>query len=147
MRTILLVVALAYLASCYAAGPINAHFRVEVKSLNYALDGTGHFQNQSIDVPIDAGFEATFTDEKAAKHNAAGKVHVDAPILTHLDAIMITGETHGTPKITFSGKFKVSVFDITKPKVPIKGSMKFSNGKEGEALGYIEKFVLEQYLA
>ena len=140
MRVLLLALLLAF---SYEE-VMKAHFHMDMLSLHYSFDGWGYAEATSkgviINKDITGTFNGTFTDDKGVNHTMQGTVTVQDPPLSHLDKIMAKGTYSNSPAdISYEGIFAVSVWDVVKPRIPFKGKLKFSNGKEGDARGLLDK--------
>ena len=146
MRTLILIAILfAGVAFCEIK---KCKFHLDIPAIKYTFDGYAYADVKTsatslfeLQAAIVAPFNGTIKDEKGGEHFTEGKVAIDDPPLSNLDKIKVNG-AFKNPQTDFSGLFKVSIWDVMKPKIPIKGHLKFSNGKEGDAAGTIEKFVL-----
>ena len=142
---------LLFLAVATYGKLVKAHFVLQVPSLKYNFDGYAYVNIGDMTgwvdlfAPVEARFEGTFKDETGAEYSSAGTVTVPDPPLSHLNDIRVSGHYDSNPAATtFEGVFKVSVWDILKPKIPFVGHLKFSNGKEGDASGLVDKPVFER---
>ena len=141
MRAILLILALV--AGCCYSKLITAHFTMEFPTLKYKADGHGYVEvavyGLDLTKEVTAFFNGTFTDETGANHYMEGNVSVPDPPLSNLDKIKAKGHWGTSPKVTFEAKAVVSIWDILKPKIPFKGHATFSNGKEGDLTGIVDR--------
>eukprot|EP01022_Parablepharisma_sp_SALTPOND_P001276 TRINITY_DN105978_c0_g1_i1.p2 TRINITY_DN105978_c0_g1~~TRINITY_DN105978_c0_g1_i1.p2 ORF type:complete len:163 (+),score=29.90 TRINITY_DN105978_c0_g1_i1:137-625(+) len=147
MKFIFFVVALALCGTAFCEIK-KCKFHLDMPSIKYVFDGYAYADVKTdatslfeLKDAIIAPFNGTIVDEKGAKHFTEGKVVIDDPPISHIDKIKVSGQFQN-PTVGFSGLFKVKIWDVMKPKVPIKGHLKFTNGKEGDAAGIIEKFVM-----
>ena len=121
---------------------VKTHFHMDMPSLKYQIDGYVYcevnMKTGAVDVSkaIEAIINGTFTDELGASKFTEGKVVVPDPPLSNLDKIKVSGKA-GT--LEYNGLFKVSVWDVVKPKIPFNGHLKFSNGKEDDAKGLVDR--------
>ena len=145
MRASFLVILLV-LAATVCGKIVKAHFIMEVPSLKYKIDGYGYVEiNEftrriSVLAPVHATFNGTLTDGAGSSYSTEGTVTVDDPPLSHLNDIKAAGNFDSKPsKTDFNGIMKVSVWDILKPKIPFEGHLKFSNGKEGDVKGIVDR--------
>ncbi len=131
------------ICGCYGR-MVKVHFTMDVPTLKYKIDG-----NVFVDIPvygidllqdITANFNGTLKDDKGADHFTEGSATVPDPPLSNLDKIKMKGHYASSPaNINFEAKASVSIWDILKPKIPFKGHIVFSDGKEGDFNGLVDR--------
>ena len=141
MKFVLLVLALAAISFAKIA-------KVEytVPSLGYSFKGeiqfTGEYPEDLI-MEGDGVHQATYTGITTVTGGKTfatdGTIEIDDPVLLNLDKVRVTGKMHMNPQITYTGIMVVKLTDIIKPQVPFKGHLKYSNNKEADILGSVER--------
>ncbi len=143
MNSILFVTLLS-LAVLSTATTYGANFSLEISKLKYKLAGYGSIDMmafQGDNSNLVAAFNGTFTDDASVTYVSEGTMTGKDPIISNLDNVAIAGSNKGG--ITYTGKLKVSIWDILKTNIPIKGNLKFSNGKEGDFKGTVSQPALD----
>ena len=121
-----------------------AHFTLDMRKLNYHVDAMAYLDLPIADPTFEIGadaegtFAGTIADDKGVKHQFKGNMKIADPPMTHLDKIQVKGE-YQSPKTTCTGVFSIRAGDILKDKIPMKGNLKFSDGKFDDVVGIMEK--------
>ena len=148
MKALLFLVSLTLVGTCFGVMR-KCHFHIDIPAIKYAFDGFAYVDDTppyhivTLKAPVSAPFNGTIKDDVGSSHPTSGKLSIADPPIEHLNDVMVGG-TYFPEKVTYNGKFMINPLDITKKEVPVKGNVKLSNGKQGDATGSIENFMTGQ---